>query len=258
MERRSVLMGMAAASFCPICMSKPAKADAHPHWTYDIHDHHGGPDHWAELTPDFKACGLGQQSPIDLKTPIRAAVSDLDIQWKPFPLVVGNNGHTIRMKVPPGAGTLTYEGVAHPFVNFHFHHPSEHLLDGKSFEMEVHFVNAIIEGDVIKSVVALGVFFVPGAENPGLKPVWAAMPKEIKEVPTDVIYDASVLLPANRERYVYEGSLTTPACEEVVRWQVFRTPITASPEQIKAFAEIYPNNARPPQPINRRFVLGNF
>lgn len=256
MDRRAVLKGLAAASFCPICLSQ-AKASDGPHWTYDTADHHGGPDQWGKLQ-GFEACGKEQQSPVDLTGQIKASIGTLDIDWKPFPLVVGNNGHTIRMKVPAGSGGVTYRGVLHPFINFHFHHPSEHTVDGKPFDMEVHFVNAIIEGGVLRSAVAVGVFFVPGEENPHLKPIWSAMTKEMAEVPTGLTYDANVLLPTNRERYTYEGSLTTPACEEVVHWQVFRTPITASVEQVKALAAIYPNNARPILPVNRRFILSDF
>jgi carbonic anhydrase len=35
-------------------------------------------------------------------------------------------------------------------------------------------------------------------------------------------------------------------------------PITVSPRQIEAFANLYPMNARPIQKLNRRFILGSF
>ena len=63
------------------------------------------------------------------------------------------------------------------------------------------------------------------------------------------------LLPAERDYYRYLGSLTTPPCSERVIWTVFRQTITASPQQLGRFAELFPMNARPLQRLNRRFLL---
>jgi carbonic anhydrase len=40
-----------------------------------------------------------------------------------------------------------------------------------------------------------------------------------------------------------------------VLWTVFKSPIEASPAQIRQFAALFPVNARPPQPLNQRFLL---
>jgi len=67
---------------------------------------------------------------------------------------------------------------------------------------------------------------------------------------------AEGLLPANRDYYRFNGSLTTPPCSEGVWWLVMKDPVTASKEQIGRFAHVthHPNN-RPVQPINARTVL---
>jgi carbonic anhydrase len=51
------------------------------------------------------------------------------------------------------------------------------------------------------------------------------------------------------------GSLTTPPCTEGLTWTVFKNAIEASPAQIRQFAAMFPNNARPLQGLNRRFLL---
>ena len=51
------------------------------------------------------------------------------------------------------------------------------------------------------------------------------------------------------------GSLATPPCSEVVSWVVMGESIAVSQEQIDAFAALYPMNARPVQPLHRRFIL---
>ncbi|MEI6559928.1 MAG: carbonic anhydrase family protein [Rhodospirillaceae bacterium] len=254
LQRRSVLSGLAAAAVCPICLSRGASADEphghEKHWTYEGEE---GPEHWGELKPEFKTCSIGiQQSPVNLAKPVHASLSKLVIDWKPYPVTVTNNGHTIQVNSPPGSTISEEGGEKFNFLQFHFHHPSEHLLDGKQMEMEVHFVHLNEKKD---QAIALGIFIVAGAKNEVLEPVFANMPKAKGEIKTSFTIDPNKILPAKLDRFRYEGSLTTPACQEFVHWNVLRQTITASPEQIKAFAALFSNNARPPLPLNRRFLL---
>jgi carbonic anhydrase len=92
--------------------------------------------------------------------------------------------------------------------------------------------------------------------NTALAPIWAALPREagpVQQVGTTIRPGA--LLPASRSYFRYQGSLTTPPCSEGVLWTVFGSPIEASPEQIKQFAQLFANNSRPPQGLHRRFLL---
>jgi carbonic anhydrase len=50
------------------------------------------------------------------------------------------------------------------------------------------------------------------------------------------------------------GSLTAPPCSEGVTWFVLKAPVDISPEEIKAFAKLYPHDVRPLQPLNGRVV----
>ena len=59
----------------------------------------------------------------------------------------------------------------------------------------------------------------------------------------------------------YEGSLTTPTCNEVVEWINFLQPLTISRAQLEAFRMLdddkmndIVDNFRPPQPLNGRTV----
>lgn len=51
------------------------------------------------------------------------------------------------------------------------------------------------------------------------------------------------------------GGIPAQACSEGLTWTVFKDPVTASAEQIKQFAALFPNNARPMQNRNRRYLL---
>ena len=246
--RRS-LLGLAAAVACPLC-SRVLAADTAPHWGYEGA---AGPDHWSDLSADFRACALGtQQSPIDLIGAIKADPGSLVIDYQKMPLRVWNNGHTIQVNTPPGSKLRT-GSVSYDLRQFHFHHPSEHLLAGKRFDMECHFVNQAADG----SLAVIGVFIKPGAANASLAPIWQAMPSEegSDKAVAGVTIDTIGLLPKHRSYLRYMGSLTSPPCSETVTWSVFRTPVEASPEQIRRFAALFPMNARPLQQEDRRFVL---
>jgi carbonic anhydrase len=72
-------------------------------------------------------------------------------------------------------------------------------------------------------------------------------------MPPDLI-DVNDILPRERLYYQYLGSLTTPPCTEGVLWLVMKQPVAISREQLRLFAQLYPHNARPVQPLNGRPV----
>jgi carbonic anhydrase len=254
-SRRHALrqLGLGAV-VCPACLALGARVGlagtGHgAHWGYegDV-----GPDHWGELRPDFKVCELGfEQTPVDLTGAVRAELSGVQPLFQTMPLRILNNGHTIQANCAPGSKTLI-GGEPFELLQFHFHHPSEHLLSGRAFDLELHFVHKSAAGQL----AVLGVFIRPGAENPALAPLWAAMPAEAgDEQAVDATIAPAELLPADRGFFRYQGSLTTPPCSEGVLWTVFKTPIEASTAQIRQFAALFPVNARPAQPLHRRYLL---
>jgi carbonic anhydrase len=114
-----------------------------------------------------------------------------------------------------------------------------------------------VHADKDGNLVVVAVMFEEGKANPVLTQAWQQMPKQAgdKAALNDKIA-ALGLLPARRDYYRFNGSLTTPPCSEGVRWLVMKTPMSASKQQIEAFAGVlaHPNN-RPLQAINARTVL---
>ena len=251
-NRRGFLrMGaLGVMSACACCAGVAAgAAETGPHWTYEGGE---GPDHWGELKPEFKSCQIGlEQTPIDLKGGVKAQLGQpVKIDFKPMPLAIVNNGHTIQVNAAPGSSTVI-EGVKYELLQFHFHHPSEHLLSGKAFEMEVHFVHKSAEG----ALAVLGVFIKLGAANPAIGQIFAAMPATTGEATGKGNVDPRQMLPKGKGYFRYFGSLTTPPCSEGLVWTVYKDPITASKEQIESFAKLFEMNARPVQKQNHRYLL---
>ncbi len=249
-RRTAINTGLAGLLGCACCggLSRSALASGGAAWSFEGQT---GPAHWGSLGADYAACGTGvEQSPIDLTAPISAEFDPATIRWEAeTDGQVINNGHTIQVNVPNGSA-VKLDGTTFELLQFHFHHPSEHLVDGKALAMEVHFVHRSADGNL----AVLGVLFDEGADNAALAPIWSAMPQQKGDGPV-VSVTLKDFLPADRTQFRYAGSLTTPPCSEVVNWVAYKTPITASRAQIEAFATLFPMNARPVQPLNRRFLL---
>ena len=219
------------------------------HWTYRGH---GGPAEWGALGPEFTTCKLGKnQSPIDIRGAQPADLPPIKFDYKPSPLKVIDNGHTIQVSYAPGS-SIDVGGVRYELVQFHFHKPSEEKIDGKAHAMVAHLVHKSADGKL--AVVA--VLLDAGGASALIDSVWKNLPteKEKEALFQNVTVDATDLLPASRGYYTFQGSLTTPPCSEDVTWMVLKTPVKIANAEIAAFGKIYPMNARPTQPINGRAI----
>jgi carbonic anhydrase len=219
-----------------------------PHWTYEGE---AGPAEWGDLSEEYALCSSGQsQSPIDLHAAASQDLTDIVFNYQPSDLTIKNNGHTVQVDYAPGS-TITVDGTDYELKQFHFHHPSEHAVDGVIYPLEMHLVHADADGNL----AVVGVFIKEGMDdNVAFAPVFENLPTEQVD-PTaidGVSVDAAALLPADHLFYTYSGSLTTPPCSEGVHWMVLSTPITLSPAQIQQFTDIFPLDARPLQPLNGR------
>ena len=245
-------MAIVAAGFMAVVAgSMPALAESH-HWSYSGES---GPSHWAELDAKNKACGTGKsQSPIDIRTQDvhKQTLPTLEFHYRPSPLHLIDNGHSIQVNVDPGS-SLKIGGKSYELFQFHFHHPSEERINGKGSDMVAHLVHR----DSAGALAVVAVLLEAGKSNATVESLWSHLPKQKEHVMDfqGVRIDPAGLLPADRSYFTYIGSLTTPPCSEGVRWLVLKSPSTLSKSEIATFAARYPNDARPLQKLNGREVL---
>lgn len=220
------------------------------HWSYTGET---SPEHWADLDDAYSLCRSGkEQSPIDISSAEQSTAGTLKFNYIPTVLSVVNNGHTIQANIQQNAGSVTLDSGEYNLIQFHFHTPSEETIDGKHYDMVAHLVHA----NDNKELAVVAVLFEVGAENPAIKAMFDALPKEEGKTLEGINgFDPASLLPANKDFYSFMGSLTTPPCSEGVHWQVMKTPVTLSQAQLDEFKAIFPHNARPIQPLNDRKVL---
>jgi carbonic anhydrase len=246
-----------AALPAPITRAVKPPAGA-AHWDYEA----DGPVKWAALSPDFAACGAGKrQSPINLTGAKPAKLSQLLTSFQPAELRVVhhehmadvvNTGHSVQVNAS-GTDTVTVGDERYVLLQYHFHSPSEHQVDGRSFPAEMHMVHKAADG----KLAVIGVLLEEGAANPAFAAIGANLPRakgEENHLP-HITVDADDLLPASRMSYRYSGSLTTPPCSEDVTWVVMATPITISAEQLAALRSVLTANNRPVQPLNGRALV---
>jgi carbonic anhydrase len=227
-----------------------------PHWTYDG-DH--GPDHWGDLSKDWATCKTGtSQTPIDIVTKGMTKSKDLKelgFAYKPIPLSIFNNGHTVQVAATSGASaTLEAAGDAWQLVQFHIHSPSEHTVDGKHFDAEIHFVHKNAKG----AFAVVGIFLTKGKESKPLAPYFDQAPADVSSEAKTIegkTIDLASMFPKKAAYYTYTGSLTIPPCTEGLTWFVFTTPAQISGAQLDKFRTLtHGDTNRPLQPLGARTV----
>ncbi|HEX6243743.1 MAG TPA: carbonic anhydrase family protein [Polyangiales bacterium] len=250
--------GGAATEAAPAASVSAAATSARPvEWGYTGER---GPAHWAELSPVYSACVQNAQSPIDVLQSAETG-SEWRADYRQTGLKIAHhehvtdildNGHTIQVTVDEGS-TLTTARDSYALKQFHFHTPSEHAVDGKSFPMEVHFVHQSASG----KFAVLSALFEEGAENANLATLIANFPQAKGETKVDpqVRLELALQLPQDTSAHSYLGSFTTPPCTEDVEWLILRKPVAASREQLDAFAARLNHNNRPLQPLHQRAIV---
>ena len=243
----------AVASLLFLTAASPGRsvgADPTPeHWTYQGSE---GAAHWGMLSLAYMACEAGShQSPINIAMPRHARTQEqLARMYLPASGQVLHTGHTIQVNVQAGGGVFL-NGRPYVLRQFHFHEPSEHHVDGRTYPMELHLVHDDARGHIL----VIGVLLDVGADNQALETIWKQLPGTVGERVAIPDLNVSALLPANTHHFSYHGSLTTPPCTEGVQWVVLREHLTVSKEQIRKFISLVGHNARPVQPLHGRRVI---
>jgi carbonic anhydrase len=190
--------------------------------------------------------GSERQSPVDI--PTTAPLHEPDVEWsyQSGLITFGDNPIADQFDVAPGS-QANIDGLTHRLLQFHFHSPAEHRLDGRRAPMELHLVHEAADG----SLAAIGAWIAEGAHNPDYDAVVAALSGATPGVAAAPI-DPSSLLPGDRRYVAYMGSLTTPPYTEGVAWHMLLQPVAISRPQIDAIAVGHHGNSRPPQPMGGR------
>ncbi|XP_071102281.1 carbonic anhydrase 2-like [Haliotis cracherodii] len=240
------------------------------------------PRHWHNLDKDTHCCNGLEQSPIDIETEDLKCASLGDIEYEPHhggPLSgdLKINGHGASLAFFEKDRLVTkdmpFNDDEYVLHSVHFHSPSEHLVNGKRYDGELHMVHFKKEYGNLHDAVdkedglaVIGVFLKVSNEShdhafntfvDGVAHLKGDEDEKVKLDPRQLLLD-------HKHYATYKGSLTTPPCSESVRWVLMKMPILTTADRVGALKSVsvsdgealsVDSNVRPAQPLNGRVVF---
>ncbi|XP_021912216.1 alpha carbonic anhydrase 7-like, partial [Carica papaya] len=198
--------------------------------------------------------------PVDLlneRVQIVSHLGRLNRNYKPSNSTLRNRGHDMMLKWEGGAGTLQINGTQYVLQQAHWHSPSEHTINGRRFNLELHMVHESKDG----KIAVVGILYKLGRPDSflsSLEHLLAEVTDTNEEERVVGITDPRDIKIGSRKYFRYIGSLTVPPCTQNVVWTIVRKVRTVSREQIRllrvAVHDESNTNARPLQAINERSV----
>lgn len=213
---------------------------------YDLQDQWGGD------------CQTGKrQSPININSRYvqgceSQATFDLSAKDELY-TQIAYNPHNENLKTPFTLSTIniTKYGASKIFnaIQFHLHHRSEHHLNKREYDLELHIVHQAED----KSLAVFGILFE--ARNGKFSDPFDNWHLDTA-VPLQQKFPIKLTTPD--KVYHYQGSLTTPDCTEGVQWFVSEDIIKIKKSSLHKIAELINeghNNNRKIQGVNGRQVF---
>jgi len=186
------------------------------------------------------------QSPIDLSSQVGRPMEKahpLRFMYNQASIELQNNGKIVRGTVA-GQNNHIHLPLGNPakyqLKSIEFHVPSEHTLDGARSDAEVQLTHEGPRGALAVVSVLLNV----AAElNPFMKQLWGHLPRGVNSRTSTGKADPNLLLPSGsffaqkgaESYYSYTGSLTSPPCDEGVKWLVLKDQGVLSAEQLEMY-----------------------
>lgn len=217
-----------------------------------------GPEKWAQWFPVAET-GT-RQSPIDLEEDVCVEVHSLpplEVKYTPAAgLALNNTGFSWKVNFGSELNNLSGGPLdgEYRLEQMHAHwgakegRGSEHTLNGKMFDGELHLVHyntaygSFAEAvDKPDGLAVLGIFLQVGDAHSELDKVTSLLEKirmKGEDIQVEEEIDPAQLLPGCDCYFTYPGSLTTPPLLESVTWVVYRDPITISMNQMESMRSL--------------------
>jgi carbonic anhydrase len=200
-----------------------------------------------------------QQSPIDLPAPDDAKLSAVKpiFQFREITpienLKIVNENSTLKIKHKNFGKVITVDGKQYNAIEINFHTPAEHKINGKTYDMEMQIIfteNENMITDIIAKQIILSFLFqkTPGVYNKFFDDMEVFnLPRPSNErrientifIPKIFYNLESDELPYLKpfSFYTYQGSSTTPPCEENTIHYVAANPIPLGSVIIESISE---------------------
>ncbi|KAG5335575.1 Carbonic anhydrase [Termitomyces sp. T112] len=236
------------ASLCALFPAYTAAAGrstaSSTHFSYTGID---GPLGWTKGDDVNPKCSTGtNQSPINIDSTICVTKSHVKLSIPNARLNFTNNGHTLFVAT---GGSLSIGAENYQLVQFHFHTPAEHLINDEFFPLEMHLVFKAAGAQPTDPFrLVIGVLFETWAFSTTelLRVLAHTLPREAgtSVITRRLIFEPLISHIEKEGLYTYQGSLTTPPCDEGITWLVSKKTMDVNLKTYKAFKEVIKFNAR--------------
>ncbi|EYU41598.1 hypothetical protein ABFS82_10G043300 [Erythranthe guttata] len=222
-----------------------------------------GPRKWGHIKEEWAACNNGtMQSPVDMSNARVRIISKPEKRiYRVSNATVRNRGHDIQIQWSGDAGSILINGTEFSLRYAHWHSPSEHTINGRRYDMELHMVHLNTDSNVTTKIAVVGILYKIGKPDKFLsklmRNISSIVDNKDEQVNIGMINPNDIKLRSKRY-YRYMGSLTVPPCTEGVIWTLNKKVKTVSREQVNLLREAVHDyaevNARPLQPHNKRGI----
>lgn len=207
-------------------------------WSYEGKN---SPEKWGDLKEEYKFCKIGyNQSPIDIKDNFEK--SNLEFSYSLLEVEKVKKNYVVEVDFY-GFDFVKRLRRKYFLRSLEFHHPSEHLLEGKDHSLEMQILHkSDDQQDLIISV------FLELQEEDNFK--FDNLINFLSSKKKAGKIDLSEIINKNDKTFFYDGSFTTPPCKEGVKWYVMQTPLKISKGQMNKIiksAILKTPNSRPVQ-----------
>ena len=210
-------------------------------------------------------CETGKkQSPVNIDTKEAERVGGknkrMQFYYKPLKdgLVKNDNSKALIVDASRQMGYMEGGDERYELIQLNFHTRSEHTIDGRQFDVELHIVHQKSKAKGTDELLVIALMFkvdTKAGDNDFLAQI---IGKGLPEANTDgkiPSLDLSSLDEALRgPNFVYSGSLTAPDCTEDVEWHIIEDVQSMSTGQYDEIRKAITNNQREVQPLNGRKV----